>query len=285
MRKTKPNLGRMGHLGDAVPGRGRSCKTKPIPRQRQAGRSPGAGDAGQLRQTNPICRGRAENTIVKAKGLGDMPPVTGARARNKANSSPGPALAGARRPKRTQFGWSDGGPEREMRKTNPIPRQRRAGRGLGDEVCCTNKPNSRVMPIRRSAFPGRAVLRQRLVARCRSGNKANPLEPIVRNKPNLAGRVGLRRAKCAKQSQTWAGWDIWGTPCQGEGDCTKRTKFPGSAGRGRARGVRDAGKLRQTNPIWPGSGKTPTGKKCETNPIPARPGGTRLGGRDTPPFH
>jgi hypothetical protein len=40
-RKTKPNLGRMGHLGDGVPGRRRSCKTNPI-------------WWGQMRETKPI---------------------------------------------------------------------------------------------------------------------------------------------------------------------------------------------------------------------------------------
>jgi hypothetical protein len=109
--------------------------------------------------------------------------------------------------------------------------------------------------------------------------------PIVRNEPNLetcrAGTPNLPRANYAKQSQTWAGWDIWGTAhperpiMQNEAnfqiaDCGPRSQ-PGltilwigdrpAAGRPLrpvASGLR--GPVVQTNPIgWRQS--------CETNPI------------------
>jgi hypothetical protein len=114
-----------------------------------------------------------------------MPPVTGARARNKANSSPGPGGGGS-----------------ETCETNPIWLVgRRPGKGNAQ-----NEPNSPAAPagtrlggrgvlykqtqLLRYAdpeigVPGRAILR----------NKANRLEPIVRNKPNLVRRAGPRRGE------------------------------------------------------------------------------------------
>ncbi len=62
-----------------------------------------------------------------------------------------------------------------------------------------------------------------------SFHHSNPM-PIVQNEPNLEGyRAGAPdrpRADCAKQSQTCAGWGIWGIAAPGRGDCTKRTQFP-----------------------------------------------------------
>jgi hypothetical protein len=55
--------------------------------------------------------------------------------------------------------------------------------------------------------------------------------PIVQNKANSNSLSGFRRLDCAKQSQTWAGWDIWEAAPRG-------------------------------------------GRLCETNPVPAGPGGT-----------
>jgi hypothetical protein len=59
LRETKPNLGKMGHLGDGAPERGMSCETKPI-RPGGAGRDGawGTWGVGQMRQTNPIGPGR-----------------------------------------------------------------------------------------------------------------------------------------------------------------------------------------------------------------------------------
>jgi len=130
LRKTKPNLGRMGHLGDTVPGRGQSCKTNPIwPRTGKQGHGwskscetnpisgqPGAGDA-RLCKTNPIW------LVGRRPG--------GANAQNEPNSGPAgrDTAWGTRdeRAKQTQFpsgaAWGEA-PEawdaRQMRKTNPI---------------------------------------------------------------------------------------------------------------------------------------------------------------------
>jgi hypothetical protein len=68
-----------------------------------------------------------------------------------------------------------------------------------------------------------------------------------------AVRPGLRRPNCAKQSQTWAGWDIWGTACQRKGDRAKQSQFTPARpevgarpGPGGPAGV----PLCKTNPIW-----------------------------------
>ena len=93
-------------------------------------------------------------------------------------------------------------------------------------------------------------------------------EPIVRNKPNFGGRRArthdLRRAKHAKQSQTGAGWGIWGQyvghlcktnpistcPAAGRTPIVRnKANFPGGTGRGEASGPWDEGQMRQTNPI------------------------------------
>jgi hypothetical protein len=104
LRKTKPNLGRMGHLGNSVPEKGRSCKTKPIyPRAPGSGRSAGTGRArrgaivqnepnleGRLCKTNPISTGPAAQTTHLSR-------IPTAGRRRKSN-----------REKRTQFPQSGG---------------------------------------------------------------------------------------------------------------------------------------------------------------------------------
>jgi hypothetical protein len=75
------------------------------------------------------------------------------------------------------------------------------------------------------------------------------------------------RGKCAKQSQTWAGWDIWGTTRQEGANRAKQTQF--------ARRCR----------VGRGLGGVGRGELCETNPIsPERPGmGAGGRGREAPP--
>jgi hypothetical protein len=136
----------------------------------------------------------------------------------------------------------------------------------------------------------------------------------VQNEPNLAGRPGLRRPNCAKQSQTCAGWDIWG-------QCARRraivqnkanSRRAGPLGpdvqtkpicrRGarktiaKARGLDDAtpsGERANKANLPPGQPAEPSlgpivqnepnschrGRSCETKPIPGSAGGARHGGR------
>jgi hypothetical protein len=63
--------------------------------------------------------------------------------------------------------------------------------------------------------------------------KTNPIGPGVagvpagercKTNPISSSLTETRRPNCAKQSQTWAGWDIWGRRIRG-GDCAKRTQF------------------------------------------------------------
>jgi hypothetical protein len=117
--------------------------------------------------------------------------------------------------------------------------------------------------------------------------------PIGQNKANFGESEHAWRPNCAKQSQTWAGWDIWGTPCQGGGNRAKRTQFgPGQASRAMAganrakrtqfpasQGLGTPDCAKRTQFGWSAGG--PEGQMRKTNPIPARPGGTRPGGRGT----
>jgi hypothetical protein len=112
--ETKPNLGRMGHLGDGMPGRGRWCETKPIwpvgpdlggrivqdkpnfPQMERARESPAPpfgppafGLRRSVVQTNPIGPRQAEKTIAKARGLDAATRHIGKRAK-QTQFAPGP---------------------------------------------------------------------------------------------------------------------------------------------------------------------------------------------------
>ncbi len=200
--KTKPNLGRMGHLGYSASG-GRWCETKP----RSGGRWS----------------------------------VAGRRLYKQTQSG------GVKRAKRTQFGWSAGGREREMRKTNPIPARPGGTRPGGRGTNVRNKPNAVRGPKESSAcwetsYGGLDMLRtsakqsQFAAASCKTnpsrgeaagktivkarglgdatrhwgnGTKQSQFFPRgqpsrernLQNEPNLAGRPEARRGKCAKRTQ------------------------------------------------------------------------------------
>jgi hypothetical protein len=65
------------------------------------------------------------------------------------------------------------------------------------------------------------------------GSPRGVRRPILPNKANSGSRPGVPRAKCAKQSQTWAGWGIWGRARHGSVQTNP---------------IR-SGQMRQTNPI------------------------------------
>jgi hypothetical protein len=114
--------------------------------------------------------------------------------------------------------------------------------------------------------------------------KTNPI--FATSGGSRAGTPNLRRADCAKRSQTWAGWDIWGTARRGRPNGAKRTQFPATPGgmglEGRAtrskrakrtqfgracagpglQGTKDA---KRTQFAW--SAAAPEGEMRETNPI------------------
>ncbi len=122
--------------------------------------------------------------------------------------------------KRTQFGPR--GPEMDAHwrtwglgqgrlcKTNPIlPPER----GLATRGVVQTNPIPAIVPIRRSAFPG--------------GKRAERTQ--FRPSP------GPLKAKCAKRSQTWVGWAIWGTTHHG-GRLCETNPISGYAGRTRPGG-------------------------------------------------
>jgi hypothetical protein len=88
--------------------------------------------------------------------------------------------------------------------------------------------------------------------RARPGKEV-PAGPILSNKPNFHPMPIRRSAFPGTQR-------------------AKQSQFRGGTGRGEAPGAWDAGRLRKTNPIWPGLGKAPMRERCETNPIPGYAG-------------
>lgn len=196
------------------------------------------------------------------------------------------------------------------------------------EPACETKP---ILPLRVStdlrpaaSDPAQADHAKR--TQSAPDRQAGPwLERIMRNEPNFrsAGRLGTldgakqtqfapgqaganscetnpisssltetQRPDCAKQSQTWVGWDIWGTAPQ-RGQLCKTNPIPMGLGGtelgddrrlcetkpiprtgGGGRGFRHVthlprSQLCKTNPIWPGLGRVrfPVGERCETKPI------------------
>jgi hypothetical protein len=72
--------------------------------------------------------------------------------------------------------------------------------------------------------------------------KTNPISPAGTG-PQGRGTRGNR----AKRSQTWAGWDIWGTAPRG-GELCETKPIPGKAGRDEARGTWGEGLIMQNEP-------------------------------------
>jgi len=154
-------------------------------------------------------------------------------------------------------------------KRTQFPRPCRVGRGLGDEGRVREtKPNLGGMGYLGDGASGR---------------------PIVQNEPNLAGRLGPRRQKCAERNQSGPAWAGSG-PRRAKD--AKRTQFPATPGGTRLGGARDEGEMCKTNPIrgdatWgevPGTrdggfSLTPDppasplpSRSCKTNPIPGGAG-------------
>jgi hypothetical protein len=122
----------------------------------------------------------------------------------------------------------------QLRQTNPIQpgwpagwvpaRGNRAKRTQSRHVARASCPWIRIMGARAHAtIPAGEIPHRSTVL---SFHHSKPM-PIVQNEPNLAGRAGSRRAKCAKQSQTWAGWGIWG-PARGKPIVQNEANFAGS---------------------------------------------------------
>jgi hypothetical protein len=142
---------------------------------------------------------------------------------------------------------------------------------------CTNKPNStrsrRASPYKQTQSAPRQMGRRGpgWSLSCQT----NPISPVggCTNKPNLECSATMRNVIVNKQSQTRAGWDIWGTVPQGAAIARNKAKLghpgvsggPDAARRADApnkpnflsgRGPRDEGQMRKTKPIWPCLGGT-----------------------------
>ena len=136
---------------------------------------------------------------------------------NKPNLHPGRGIGGASRdPKRDSSRLGARSTLRVGAIAPNKPNSARPAGGLGPwegQVCETK-------PIWLAA-PGSVVQTNPIWA-----SPGGVRRPILRNKANSASRHGLSRTKCAKQSQTWANWGIWGTGVE-QANPAKQSQFGG----------------------------------------------------------
>jgi hypothetical protein len=146
---------------------------------------------------------------------------------------------------------------------------------------CETKPNLGALGYLRDRTRDAGQIRQtNPIPRLRIGGQTCPSGPrgsIAPNKPNLAGRLGLRRAQCAKQTQfrrSWMGRALGDegrtcktNPISGKADRWDRpivrdkANFP-RAGWDEAAGAEDAGQVCETKPIWR---RRPASRASRTN--------------------
>jgi hypothetical protein len=162
MRKTKPNLGRIGHLGGRI------------------------SEANRAKQDAPDkSRDRPNQSSISAQKGGSKPEW-------------GTFVVGV---KQSQFSrWKrSGGDAQPTKSRGAIVRHH------------LDAPLRETNPI--WAWLGRG--------QTPGGRK-------MRNKPNSRDKARGTRGDCAKRSQTWAGWDIWGW-CPKEVNRARQTQFAGGS--------------------------------------------------------
>jgi hypothetical protein len=76
-RKTKPNLGRMGYLGDGRGGRSALCETKPIPRLRIGDRPAASGPRRPIVRNKPNWAGPAPKPTPGGESVRNKPNLEG----------------------------------------------------------------------------------------------------------------------------------------------------------------------------------------------------------------
>jgi hypothetical protein len=145
-------------------------------------------------------------------------------------------------------------------KTNPIgPGQGRVRRGLWDEGCCTNKPNSGRYANPAIGVPGRAK---------RAKQDAPDKSLVQPNRPAISARK--RGSKPTRRLLSWASnkANFFGRPGYPTIAIFQHSNIPARY------------RLCKTNPIRPGLGRAGprAGERCETNPIPCLPHGGGSGG-------
>ena len=123
--------------------------------------------------------------------------------RNEPNSACRTGTNGTNRAKQSQFQQASRGQKDAGRGDNRAKQTQ-----FGSELCKTKPISSG-----RTGPQGRGTTSQL--------RKTNPISSSL---------TRIRRPNCAKQSQVWVGWDIWGTACPGA-DCAKRTQSPAVSGR------------------------------------------------------
>jgi hypothetical protein len=188
-------------------------KTKPIPGCAGWAGARATGDPGKMCETNPIFRLRIAD-LVQTHGDTRPSGCAGRNVQNKAKLGQDGESGG----RRTGRG--------ESCETKPISRSRISDCGLriGD------RPAADLL-YKQTQFPARA-------GRAR-GQRGVGRGPNMQNEPKF-GRGGRREpplfqysivppfqsdGNYEKQSQIWAGWDIWGTARQRGANCARQSQF------------------------------------------------------------
>jgi hypothetical protein len=146
-------------------------------------------------------------------------------------------------------------------QTNPICPRRTSRRGHRWSQSCDNASLPGVVPA------------------------TNQISPVggCTNKPNLECSAAMRDALVNKQSQTWAGWDIWGMVPQGGSYRAKQSQFaptphgPGIGGRARWADCTNKPNSRQSQVALPRPRQADCAKQSQT----WAPWGIRGTGRGT----
>jgi len=207
------------------------CETNPICHPGQAGGVPAGADRAKQSQSPP------EMPTIPSRGQScKTNPITG---RDEAR---GRRMRG-KYAKRTQFAPGPGGTRRGVlyKQTQFLPLCRSGDRRSREGKSCETKPNLGAPAVsggrrvdgarcgKQSQFPaGPGGTGSGDEDREGQSCKTNPI--FATSGGSRAGTPNLRRADCAKRSQTWAGWDIWGTARRGRPNGAKRTQFPATPG-------------------------------------------------------
>jgi hypothetical protein len=162
-------------------------------------------------------------------------------------------------------------PEKPLPRQPNLPRVR-AGPGMGPEGRGT-----RCKCAKRTQFP---TTRGDEAWGAGAVGQSCETKPI-RNKSGEDAQSTKRQLCETKPNLGWLRYQGHGKLGRGA-DCAKRTQFRGRAGWDGARGARDEGQMRKTNPISP-AGRHPEANRAKRTQFPATPG-TRPAGRRAGPI-
>jgi hypothetical protein len=269
---------------------GQSCQTNPISRRGPVGRGQRGGGRGANAQNEPNCPKRGTEAVSRLRIAGTAPgnrrPPSAELSDWRLRIGHRPAAGRSRQPPTLSPDGLPGGQnaQNEPNLAQPGQGQVPGGRKMRNEANSCRSWTS--MRVKRSQFPpsARAALQGTARITPHGVTGAPNAEVCVgapRYKPraHCAKRTQFRRVgrraeypgfhysiippfqadvDCAKRSQTWAGWAIWGTAHQGGRLCKTNPILPVG------QGPRES-EMGKTNPIC-------QRQSCETKPNLGAPG-------------